>query len=485
MLKKLSVLLFSLVTTGVAYAQTHTVDDIPNTKLINNSYVSNPDLILSQAAVSKIDGILSSLENQTTAQVAVVAVRSIGSADIFEFAQQLFDKWGIGRAGKDNGLLILLVVDQRTVRFHTGYGLEGVLPDVVCKHIQMEQMVPQFKNEDYDAGIIAGVEEVVNILNNPAYADELRDESKKSTNGWYSFFTWALLIGGVTLLIWFLILNMNGSFSDSKKTKKAQDLYPEMRLKRWEWLVGFGAIPVALLVGFNYTTLDTDNHILIFLVILYSYFVITMFFKRIRMKKVVDRLTEKKDYFGVTQFFSEYQGFWLFTAIVFPLPMLFLFFQYLSRKNFFRNHPRDCKSCGKPLTKVLEKDDDQYLQKGQVKEEELRSVDYDVWLCSACQSTEVWNFINRFSKYEPCPRCKTRAFFKESDKTITSPTYSSSGKGQITKRCKFCNHINTSTYTIAKLTRSSGSGSSGGSSGGGGGSWGGGSSGGGGASSSW
>src|SRR6188768_2722830 len=117
---------FLLLLSVTLHAQTvYTVETIPNVKLINNSYVSNPDAILTDATVGRIDFKLAQLEKETTVQVAVVAVRSIGDADIFNFAQQLFTLWGIGKAKKDNGLLILLVVDQRTVRFHTGYGLEG------------------------------------------------------------------------------------------------------------------------------------------------------------------------------------------------------------------------------------------------------------------------------------------------------------------------------------------------------------------------
>ncbi|HEY3430493.1 MAG TPA: TPM domain-containing protein, partial [Cyclobacteriaceae bacterium] len=274
MSKKIPALFIAImITVSIAHGQSYTIEDIPNTKLVNNSYVSNPDAILSDAAVNKIDGILSSLEKQTTAQVAVVVVKSIGTADIFEFAQQLFDKWGIGQAGKDNGLLILLVVDQRTVRFHTGYGLEGVLPDILCKHIQVEQMVPQFKIEDYNAGILAGVEEVAYVLSNPAYANELRDETIKASNGWNVFFLVSLIGGGVIFLIWFLILQTSGGFADSKKKKK-DDPYPEMRLKRWEWIILFGVLPFALLLVFNEVSLVKENHILIFLLLLYSYFII-------------------------------------------------------------------------------------------------------------------------------------------------------------------------------------------------------------------
>jgi uncharacterized protein len=195
-MKQLISLLSFVLAFNLSPAQTYTVDDVPNVKLVNNSYVSNPDTIISYAAESKINGILADLEKKTSVQVAVVLLQSIGTDDIFEFAQQLFTKWGIGKSKIDNGLLILLVYDQRTVRFHTGYGVEGVLTDIMCKRIQMEYMVPQFKVDDYDAGLIAGVEEVANILSNPAYAEELLDDSRKESSGWNLFFIISLIVGG-------------------------------------------------------------------------------------------------------------------------------------------------------------------------------------------------------------------------------------------------------------------------------------------------
>jgi uncharacterized protein len=144
-------------------AQTYTVETVPNTRLINNSYVSNPDKLLGDAAVAEINGLLDSLERNTSAQVEVVMLNSIGDADEFEFAQALFVKWGIGRKGEDNGLLILYVQDKRTIRFHTGFGVEGVLTDVVCRRIQAE-MVPEFKRGNIDKGIVEGVREVVRLL---------------------------------------------------------------------------------------------------------------------------------------------------------------------------------------------------------------------------------------------------------------------------------------------------------------------------------
>src|SRR5688572_33098722 len=90
-----------------------TVESIPNQKLINGSYVSNPDAILNDATITQIDTLLTSLEKKTSVQIAVVVVESIGDADLFEFAQKLFTSWGIGNNSKDNGLLLLLVNDKR------------------------------------------------------------------------------------------------------------------------------------------------------------------------------------------------------------------------------------------------------------------------------------------------------------------------------------------------------------------------------------
>ena len=64
----------------------------------------------------------------------------------------------------DNGLGILLVVDRREVRFVTGPGLEGVLPDALCKRIQMRYMLPYFREGDYSAGMVAGLRAVASVL---------------------------------------------------------------------------------------------------------------------------------------------------------------------------------------------------------------------------------------------------------------------------------------------------------------------------------
>lgn len=96
--------------------------------------------------------------------MAVVAVDDIAGGDVFDFAVDLFTQWGVGRAENDNGLGILLVRDRREIRFVTGGGLEGVLPDAVCKRIQLKYMLPAFREGDYSRGMVAGVEAAAQLL---------------------------------------------------------------------------------------------------------------------------------------------------------------------------------------------------------------------------------------------------------------------------------------------------------------------------------
>ena len=141
-----------------AQEKVYTVDNLPKVHLQNKmQYVCNPAGILSQAACDSIDAMLYALEQQTGIETVVAVVPSIGETDCFDFCHQLLNKWGVGKKDKNNGLVILLVTDQRCIQFYTGYGLEGVLPDAICKRIQTKYMIPYLKDGNWDAGMVAGL----------------------------------------------------------------------------------------------------------------------------------------------------------------------------------------------------------------------------------------------------------------------------------------------------------------------------------------
>lgn len=149
----------------IAVADRYSIDEIPNVQLQNRyCFTSNPDGILSREAVARIDSICYDLRHRGIAQTAVVAVEEIEGDDVFEFAYELFSKWGVG-SKSDSGIGILLVEEAREIRFVTGYGVEGVLPDAICKRIQIQYMLPHFRQGDYSEGMVAGVEAIRSVLN--------------------------------------------------------------------------------------------------------------------------------------------------------------------------------------------------------------------------------------------------------------------------------------------------------------------------------
>ena len=154
-----------LATCAIVVAKPYRISEVPNVQLADrNCYTSNPDGILSDEAVRAIDTACDSLRTKGVAQIAVVAVRDIASDDVFSFAYDLFSSWGVGLDKSDNGLGIILVLDKREIRFVTGYGLEGILPDAVCKRIQQHYMVGPLGAGDYDKGMVDGVAAVATLL---------------------------------------------------------------------------------------------------------------------------------------------------------------------------------------------------------------------------------------------------------------------------------------------------------------------------------
>lgn len=183
-----------------AGARSYRPDQVPNVQLADrNRYVSNPDGVLSERAVAQLDSLCAALRAQGLAQVAVVAVDEIATDDAFRFAIDLFRRWGVGNARNDNGLGILLVKDLREIRFVTGSGLEGVLPDAICKRIQLQYMLPQFRRGDYDAGMLAGLDAVALVL---VEGGEALPEEEEDLPGWAVLLLATGILGVPFFAVW-------------------------------------------------------------------------------------------------------------------------------------------------------------------------------------------------------------------------------------------------------------------------------------------
>ena len=196
--------LFILLLTGLLsniglQAKDYTIQEIPMVHLQDRTrYVSNPDNILSPTAVATMDSILYALEQKTGIQTLVVAVTGIEGGDCFDFTHRLFNETGVGQKERNNGLVILLSTDERCIQFVTGYGLEGVLPDAICKRIQSRYMVEHLGNEDWDAGMIAGIRAVNGYLDGSM--ENIASEGEEDMTPLYIF--GAFMLGGIGLFGW-------------------------------------------------------------------------------------------------------------------------------------------------------------------------------------------------------------------------------------------------------------------------------------------
>jgi uncharacterized protein len=103
-------------------------------------------------------------EDRTTNQIAVLTVPTIHSESIEEYAVDVFEEWKLGQKEKDNGILIIVVPNDRRMRIEVGYGLEPTLTDGMAGQIIQSIMTPRFKNGDFDGGISDGVNAIINVL---------------------------------------------------------------------------------------------------------------------------------------------------------------------------------------------------------------------------------------------------------------------------------------------------------------------------------
>ena len=468
-------------------AKVYTVESVPKLRLYNKSYISDPDHLLKEETVQRMNQELYLLEGVTSDQVAVVVLGSIGSASPKDFANRLFNRFRVGQKDKDNGLLILLVMNSRRVEFETGYGLEGVLPDAICKRIQMEYMVPRFKEGNYDQGMSDGVTAVVKILNNSENKTVLPEAEKKDPQSLGRTIAWILAVPYLLFMsVFYFVKKSKGAFTeDYAKLSEAKKRNVSLTIPRWRWLLLYFFVPLAFYGGMIYFY-HGSYYIATLVGGAYGMILLTLVDKKSRSEKAYSISYKEGDYFDQYNQFNRYFDNWGIAAVFFPIPFLFTDAQNNKKLKAIRRHERSCGECGTAMILLDEKKDDEFLLKSQLLEESIKSVDYDVWLCPSCHTHYALGYNSKFSKYKACSSCGTKASFLQSDITKVAPTYDSTGIGEKTYKCMYCKRISIEEYSIAQRTRSSGSGSSSGSSSSSSsGSSGGGSSGGGGAGSSW
>ena len=341
-----------LVATFAGNVGAEPLASIPNPRVRDGSWVTDMPRVLRADTVARLNQAIATTEKSHGIEMAVVVIQSLDGLSVEEAALELFELWGIGKKGRDNGLLFLWSIGDRKLRVEVGYGLEGVLPDGTVGAILDAYVIPHFKSGDFDAGLTAGVDALLATARRESVVMPTVSKSY-DIDGWLP--SWWPLAGGVP--------------------------------------VGIGAL--------------------------------------------------------------------------------------IAFRKWRRYRRRRCPKCQTWMTLLTDYDDDAVLVEGQVAEERLGSVEYDVWKCPSCAHHLTLRYPKWTSKYDKCPQCLNHTK-SATESVIHAATTNNEGSARVLEKCAFCSFSNEYTKVLPRLPQSSSSSSSGGSSGGS--SFGGGRSGGGGAS---
>jgi uncharacterized protein len=424
-----------------AAAEPLRVNDVPNPRQGHGGWVSDPSGALG-ASAAEVERLLEALHRETSAEVAVAIVPSIGEAVPKHFATALFAYWGIGRKGHDDGALVLHVLDQRRVEIETGYGLEGALPDVKCAWLLGEVALPRFRDGALGAGHEALARGLAHGIRHPEATREQLVSAAQAGSAPVAAPAHVIErpVDGpppVDLSKFAVELSVTGALASvalAVRRRAHRAFYRDEKRRPggpWVgWLVGvLGAL--ALLMGAAIADVPQLVH-------------------------------------GSTAMLGLVAG------------LLGLGTWRTSRAARQRYAPRACGACGKPMTLLNDAKDDTFLEAGQQVEERLRSFDYDVWRC-ACGGQLAERYDDEGSARK-CPRCSYQTEQCKRRVVLKPATESSSGLAESHHQCAHCGAQRTEQEVLPRIQRSSSS--SGGSSSRGS-SFGGGRSGGGGAGGSY
>ncbi len=149
------------------------IPDRPRPQRMVNDFAK----VLKADEVERLENKLVAYNDSTSTQIAIVTMPDLGGYDAAGFAFELGDKWGIGRKNKNNGILILMSVEERDVFIATGYGMEDIVPDALAKRIVTNYLVPNFKERNFYKGFDEATDVIIGLATGRFTADDVQGET--------------------------------------------------------------------------------------------------------------------------------------------------------------------------------------------------------------------------------------------------------------------------------------------------------------------
>ncbi len=217
-----------------------TARDIPSLTARVNDYAA----MLSPATRQQLESVLTSLEKEESTQLAVLTIDSLQGENLEEFSLKVVEKWRLGQKGLDNGVLLLIAKNDRKLRIEVGYGLEGVLTDLTSGRIIRDIITPQFKNGNFDQGVIDGVSAMIAAVRGEFSAQTAISAGKQSADD----------LSGFVVFLLFILFNIGRILGRNKMvaaslTAVIAPVIGSLFLG-FQWLLFLALIPAGFLAGF-------------------------------------------------------------------------------------------------------------------------------------------------------------------------------------------------------------------------------------------
>jgi uncharacterized protein len=385
---------------------------VPNPRRYGG-WVSDTANILSSSTENELNRLITQLEQRTGAEMAVVTVPNTqGYATPKAFTTQLFNYWGIGKAGRNNGVLFLVSVGDRRIEIETGRGLTTLLPDSQVQQIIDQQILPRFRAGDFDGGTLAGVRQLASALQGQQASTSLSPATVPQAVGAGSLAVAQSSLEGILLLLGIIILGVGWQRSRLPVYLKA-----ERGTRR--------AIPLTRRTqeAAALSSLQSDP---------------------IRLFLYSGSLC-------LGLFLMSASGNWL--VLTLPLLAAVVTDGTLCQKRGIPFLPVVCQSCGRPMRPIQAQVLDTCLSPGDRLAKSWGRASYYGWFCPSCQGAAVVVRENAFYRHLYCPRCQALTL-DLTTQVLQEATYDASGLKLEILTCPICQYRREREVVIPQLSSS-------------------------------
>ena len=158
--------------------------------------------VASRSTAEQLNRQLQDFERQTSSQLLVAIYPKMESnSSIEDYATRVYNSWKVGLKGSNNGAVLFIFINDRKMRIQTGYGLEGALPDAICKRIIEDEIAPHFKAGQYDAGLRVGVDAMIRAAQGEYKGSGKTVKDTNRRDGSPNFFLWIFVAVVILILL--------------------------------------------------------------------------------------------------------------------------------------------------------------------------------------------------------------------------------------------------------------------------------------------